>query len=54
VLNPELRGATTLSFRDEIAATRLDLDALEKAGLTKERLLERGLTEDDLKRLAEQ
>ncbi len=48
LLNPELRGARTRSFRDEVAETNMTLDDLAEAGFTEARLLELGFTEDDI------
>jgi len=51
LLDPQLRGAETLGFREGIMRSGLDLPELEAAGLTRERLLELGLTEYDLNQL---
>jgi hypothetical protein len=51
LLNPDLRGAKTGSFRDEIANSGLSLDDLKAAGLDEEALKRAGLTDDDLKAL---
>ena len=48
LLNPELRGARTRSFRDEVGETHATLDDLAEAGFAEARLLELGFTEDDL------
>lgn len=51
LLNPELRGARTLTFREEIMASGLDVAELEEAGFTREKLEALGLTPDDLREL---
>jgi hypothetical protein len=54
LLHPELRGCSRASFRDEVMEARPELGVLEAAGYTRERLLEVGLTEDDLASLGAQ
>ena len=51
LLNPELRGAATLTFREEIMDSWLNLRDLEEAGFTEEKLLELGFTQEDLQEL---
>jgi len=51
LLNVELRGAETLTFRDEIMGSNLDLEALEACGFGSDRLRELGLTEEDIEKL---
>ncbi|MCK4284406.1 MAG: hypothetical protein KAX44_08825, partial [Candidatus Brocadiae bacterium] len=51
LLNPELRGAATLTFREEMMDSWLNLRDLEEAGFTKEKLLELGFTHEDIQEL---
>jgi len=51
LLDPELRGARTLTFRDEVMDTGLKLQDLEDAGYTKEKLQALGFSEDDIREL---
>lgn len=51
LLNPELRGATTLSFRDDVMNSYVTLQHLEDAGFPREKLEELGFSADDLKEL---
>jgi hypothetical protein len=51
LLDPELRGARTLTFRDEVMDTGLRLEDLEGAGYSAEKLQALGFTEDDIREL---
>jgi len=51
LLDPELRGARTLTFREEVMDSGLSLEALEEAGYTEEKLRALGLSEDDIREL---
>ncbi len=51
LLDPELRGARTLTFRDEVMDSELPLEALEEAGYTKEKLRALGFSEADIREL---
>jgi len=51
LLNPDLRGAETLSFHDEVMESGMQSSALEAAGLTKEKLSALGLSAEDLAKL---
>ncbi len=48
LLDPELRGAAELSFRDQIMDGYWDLRELEQAGFTTEKLRELGFSDEDL------
>jgi hypothetical protein len=51
LLDPERRGGVTLSFREDVMGSGMEMEPLERAGFTEQRLLELGLTEDDLAEL---
>jgi len=51
LFNPELRGAETLSFRQEVASARLTAAEMKEAGLTRINLLEAGFTAVELREL---
>jgi hypothetical protein len=51
LLNPELRGARSMTFRDEVTGTGMDPEELAEAGFPRERLLELGFAEEDLAKL---
>ncbi len=51
LLNPELRGVGTMTFREEVMHSALDMADLEEVGFTKEKLLELGFTQEDLQEL---
>jgi hypothetical protein len=53
LLDRDRRGAVTLSFREDVMASELSLDALQHLGFDKERLRELGLTEEDLAQVPE-
>ncbi len=53
LLDPELRGAKTATFRDEVLGSGVSLDDLKEAGLDEDALRHAGLTDDDLKKLQE-
>jgi hypothetical protein len=51
LLNPELRGAKTMAFRDEVLDAKLPMKDLQAAGLDEPALKRLGLTQDDLNKL---
>jgi len=51
LLDPGLRGAGTLTFRDQVMDTGLKLQDLEEAGYTEEKLGALGFSEEDIKKL---
>ncbi len=51
LLNPELRGARTRTFREEVMESGLGMEGIEVVGFTEEKLLELGFTQEDLEEL---
>ncbi len=51
LLDPELRGAKTATFREEVLGSGVSLDDLKEASLDEDALRHAGLTDDDLKKL---
>jgi len=51
LLDPELRGGRTLTFREEVMDSELPLEALEEAGYTVEKLQALGFSEADIREL---
>ncbi len=51
LLAPEHRGARTRTLQEDLAGSRLTLNMLEDAGITRDELLELGLTEEDVRPL---
>lgn len=51
LLNPELRGAKTMTFREEVFGAHLEKQDLKAAGLDEDALKRLGLTDEDLKAL---
>ncbi len=51
LLNPELRGTPPLTFHDELMGSGVQSSALERSGLTRQKLSELGLSEEDPRKL---
>jgi type II secretory pathway pseudopilin PulG len=51
LLNPELRGAKTMKFREEVVGSGVRLEDLKAAGLDEDALKRLGLTDEDVKGL---